>query len=227
VITGITDALNQAKTQLGISSHLILCFLRHLSEEAAFETLEEALPYKEQFIAVGLDSSEQNNPPEKFARVFEKARAEGLLTVAHAGEEGPPDYIRQALDLLEVSRIDHGVRCLEDAALVKRLSDSGMPLTVCPLSNIKLCVFPAMASHNLKQLLEANLCVTVNSDDPAYFGGYLTENYLASLQALNLSAQQLHTLLCNGFKASFLEESEKERYYQEINTLFAPWLQRS
>lgn len=219
VIRGIHRALNDAQSAYGISFRLIMCFLRHLSEEAAMQTLEQALPFKQWIHAVGLDSSELGHPPEKFKTVFDRARNEGLLTVAHAGEEGPPEYIWQALDLLKVSRIDHGVRCLEDPRLVERLRQERMPLTVCPLSNIKLCVFPEMNQHNLKTLLEQGLCVTVNSDDPAYFGGYLTENYLAVQQALNLSVAQLIQLAKNSFEASFLPLDVKQAYIRELDAL--------
>lgn len=219
VIKGIHRALIDAQNLHRISFRLILCFLRHLSEADAMKTLEEALPFKQWITVVGLDSSEVGHPPEKFKTVFDRARNEGLLTVAHAGEEGPPEYIWQALDLLKVSRIDHGVRCLEDARLVERLKKERMPLTVCPLSNIKLCVFDDMRQHNIKSLLEQGLCVTVNSDDPAYFGGYVTENYLAMQQALNLSVPQLIQLAKNSFEASFLTEPEKQSYYNELDYL--------
>lgn len=219
VIKGIHRALIDAQNLHRISFRLILCFLRHLSEADAMKTLEEALPFKQWITAVGLDSSEVGHPPEKFKTVFDRARNEGLLTVAHAGEEGPPEYIWQALDLLKVSRIDHGVRCLEDTRLVERLKKERMPLTVCPLSNIKLCVFDDMRQHNIKSLLEQGLCVTVNSDDPAYFGGYVTENYLAMQQALNLSVPQLIQLAKNSFEASFLTEPEKQSYYNELDYL--------
>ena len=184
VITGLAHACRRAHAEFGLSAKLILCFLRHLSEEAAFETLEEALPHREHFIGVGLDSSERGHPPEKFARVFARARELGLHVVAHAGEEGPPAYIETALDLLKVQRIDHGVRCTESPALVQRLARERMPLTVCPLSNVKLCVFPTLAEHNLPALLDAGLCVTINSDDPAYFGGYVNQNYVETFAAL-------------------------------------------
>ncbi|MFQ4135364.1 adenosine deaminase [Nodosilinea sp. PGN35] len=208
VHSGITQALKDAKAQLGVSSALILCFLRHLSAEAAMATLEQALPYRDSIIAVGLDSSELGHPPAKFQAVFDRARAEGFLTVAHAGEEGPPEYIWEAIRLLKVSRIDHGVRCVEDPALVEYLVEHQIPLTVCPLSNVKLCVFDAMAQHNLKQLMDLGLCVTVNSDDPAYFGGYLAENFAAVESALGLTPEQLVQLAKNSFKASFLSPAE-------------------
>ena len=209
VIEGISRALADGREQLGISSHLILCFLRHLSAAAAMETLAQALPYRDRIIAVGLDSSEKGHPPEKFVEVFDRARAEGFLTVAHAGEEGPPAYIEQALDLLKVTRIDHGVRCTEDPKLVRRLQKEQVPLTVCPLSNIKLRVFDRMEEHNLKQLLDAGLCVTVNSDDPAYFGGYIGQNFRETAEALNLDLDDLEKLARNAVTASFLDENGK------------------
>lgn len=201
VISGISQALQDAKHQLGISSGLILSFLRHLSEEAAFATLAEALPYQEHFIAVGLDSSEVGNPPSKFQRVFAKALSEGLMTVAHAGEEGPPEYIWQALDLLKVKRIDHGVRAIEDEKLIERLVAEQIPLTVCPLSNVKLCVFDEMKQHNILELLNKGVKVTVNSDDPAYFGGYLNENFEAMFNHLEMSRAQAEQLITNSFDA--------------------------
>ncbi len=221
VIKGLRRAFEDAQAFYGISYRLILCFLRHLSEADAIRTLEEALPFKQWITAVGLDSSEVGHPPVKFKTVFDRARNEGLLTVAHAGEEGPPEYIWQALDLLKVSRIDHGVRCLEDPLLAERLKRERMPLTVCPLSNIKLCVFNHLSQHNIKQLLEDGLCATVNSDDPAYFGGYVTQNYLAIQQALDLSADQIIQLAKNGFEASFLSQTEKARYIKELDQLRA------
>jgi adenosine deaminase len=212
VHSGITQALKDGQNQLGVSSALILCFLRHLSAEAAMATLEQALPYGDSFVAVGLDSSEMGHPPSKFQVVFDRARAEGFLTVAHAGEEGPPEYIWEAIRLLKVSRVDHGVRCVEDPVLVDYLVEHQIPLTVCPLSNVKLCVFDTMAQHNLKQLLDLGLCVTVNSDDPAYFGGYLNENFEAIHSALQLSEDQLHQLARNSFKASFLDAAKQQEY---------------
>lgn len=219
VMHGLRYALEDGEKKLGISSRIILCFLRHLSEEAAFETLKMALPYKNDIIAVGLDSSEVGHPPSKFQRVFEAARQEGFLTVAHAGEEGPPDYIWEALDLLKVSRIDHGVQCLKDDKLVDRLVAERMPLTVCPQSNIKLCVFDRMEDHNLKQMLERGLCVTVNSDDPAYFGGYVAENYWAVYNALKLSRKELIKLAQNSFEASFLPDVVKAQYIQTLDIM--------
>jgi adenosine deaminase len=216
VIAGIGRALQDGRAQLSISSGLILCFLRHLSAAAAMETLEQALPFKDQLIAVGLDSSEVGHPPEKFIAVFERARREGLLTVAHAGEEGPPEYIWGALDALQVSRIDHGVRCVEDSALVQRLKIEQVPLTVCPLSNLKLCVFPRLEAHNLKHLLDLGLRATVNSDDPAYFGGYITDNLIAVQRALNLNMASISQLTRNAFEASFLSDEQKRSYLGEL-----------
>ncbi len=204
VINGLKRACDQAQAQLGISSHLILCFLRHLSEDDALATLEAALPYRAHLVGVGLDSSEVGHPPSKFANVFARSRALGLRVVAHAGEEGPPDYIWQALDVLKAERIDHGVRCLEDAALVKRLAAERVPLTVCPLSNLKLCVVPDLTQHPMKRLLDAGLCATVNSDDPAYFGGYMNANFVQTVQALNLGREDVITLARNSIEASFV-----------------------
>src|SRR5574337_952652 len=217
VINGIHRACEAAVPKFGISSRLIMCFLRHLSADSAMRTLEASLPFKDRIVAVGLDSSELGHPPEKFVKVFERARAKGYLTVAHAGEEGPPDYIRQALDLLNVSRIDHGVRCIEDPALVQRLARERIPLTVCPLSNVKLCVFKSLEDHNLKKLLDLGLRVTVNSDDPAYFGGYITENLLTSQKALGLTQHDIYTLTRNAFEASFLGAGEKQRFIAELD----------
>lgn len=211
VVRGIDRALAEEGGRLGISSRLILCFLRHLPPDEAEATLEEALPWRHRIHGVGLDSGEAGNPPSKFERVFARARALGLLTVAHAGEEGPPAYIREALDLLGVRRIDHGVRCVEDPSLVEDLVRRRVPLTVCPLSNVRLGVFPSLAGHNLKTLLDRGLCVTVNSDDPAYFGGYVAENYSAASEALNLSHRDVARLARNSFEASFLDDEEKER----------------
>jgi adenine deaminase len=218
VFSGITQALKHANQQLGISAYLILCFLRHLSAEAAMQTLEQALPYQNHIIAVGLDSSEMSHPPSKFQQVFDRARAEGLLTVAHAGEEGPPEYIWEAIRLLHVSRIDHGVRCIEDPTLVDYLVEHQIPLTVCPLSNIKLCVFDSMAQHNLKQMLDRGLCVTVNSDDPSYFGGYMVENFQAAAESLHLSEQDIYQLAKNSFTASFLSPEQKQTLLQELES---------
>lgn len=212
IMAGIGQALADAQSQFGLSHRLILCFLRHLEAADALETLEQALPWRQAITAVGLDSSERGHPPAKFAAVFARARELGLRTVAHAGEEGPPEYIRQALDLLGVSRIDHGVRCEEDSELVERLRREAVPLTVCPLSNVKLKVFPRIEDHNLKRLLDRGLCVTVNSDDPAYFGGYVLENYLAVQQGLGLSRQDLVQLARNSIRASFLPAADQQRW---------------
>lgn len=219
VIDGLSDAMDAARRKLGISSRLILCFLRHLSEEDALATLRQALRRRRQIAAVGLDSSERRNPPKKFKRAFAKARAEGLQAVAHAGEEGPPSYIREALDVLKVSRIDHGVRCVEDAALVRRLRDEQIPLTVCPLSNVKLRVFKRLEMHNLKQLLEQGLRVTINSDDPAYFGGYVARNFTDVARALDLQAPHIIQLAKNSILASFLSVREKNALTVEIDRL--------
>jgi adenosine deaminase len=205
VVTGLRRALAEGERRLGISSKLILCFLRHLSADAAMATLEQALPFRSWITGVGLDSSEIGYPPEKFARVFQRARAEGFRAVAHAGEEGPPEYIWQALDLLGVERIDHGIRCLEDPRLVARLVAERVPLTVCPLSNVRLRVFSTLAEHSLKRLLDAGLCVTVNSDDPAYFGGYVLENYHPVQTVLGLTRDDVLRLARNAIEASFLD----------------------
>jgi adenosine deaminase len=217
VLEGITRALREAEEEFGITHRLILCFLRHLSADDAMRTLEEALPYIDFITAVGLDSSEKGHPPSKFTAVFDRARREGLLTVAHAGEEGPPEYIYEALDLLKVKRIDHGVRSEEDPKLVERLVRERMPLTVCPLSNIKLKVFDAVEDHNIKRLLERGLCVTVNSDDPAYFGGYLLENFVAIERGLGLTRAELTTLARNSFEASFLEPADKRHWLAAVD----------
>jgi adenosine deaminase len=219
IVKGLHSATEAAREKLGMSAQLIMCFLRHLDEDSAIHTLEQSLPYKEWITAVGLDSGEVGNPPEKFTAVYERARKEGYLAVAHAGEEGPPDYIWQALDILRVKRIDHGVRCLEDAELVERLAKERIPLTVCPLSNLKLCVVKSLKDHPLKKLLDAGICATVNSDDPSYFGGYLLANYLQTAEALNLTAEDIATLARNGFEASFISDEEKSVYYAEIDKL--------
>ena len=222
VISGLTRGCERAQRELGVSSALILCFLRHLSEEEAFATLEEALPYRGQFIGVGLDSSERGNPPEKFARVFARCGELGLHRVAHAGEEGPPAYIRSALDVLHVERIDHGVRCIEDPSLVQRLARERVPLTVCPLSNLKLRVFDTLAEHNLATLLDAGLAVTVNSDDPAYFGGYINQNFVETFAALpQLSAHHAYQLARNSFDASFVADADKRRWSDALDAVFA------
>ena len=209
VINGITRALKNGETQLGISSGLIMCFLRHLDEEAAFSTLALAEPYLDQIIAVGLDSSEKGHPPEKFSRVFARARKLGLLTVAHAGEEGPAGYVWTAINDLKVSRIDHGVRSSDDPELMTHLVETRLPLTVCPLSNTKLGVFDDMSQHNILEMLDSGVCVTVNSDDPAYFGGYMTENFEALALALGMTGQQARQLVLNSIEASFAGEARK------------------
>jgi len=219
VINGLKRACADAKAKFGISSQLIMCFLRHLSEEAAFETLEQALPFKQDIIAVGLDSSEVGHPPAKFERVFAKAREEGFLIVAHAGEEGPPEYVWEALDLLKVNRIDHGVRSEEDEQLMARLINEKMPLTVCPLSNLKLCVVKDMKDHNIRRLLQKDVHVTVNSDDPSYFGGYMNDNFFAIQHALDLTNDELKKLAINSFEASFISEEEKQKWIAEIKKI--------
>ncbi|MEP6721174.1 MAG: adenosine deaminase [Variovorax sp.] len=220
VIDGLHRACVDARAKLGLSAALILCFLRHLSEEDAFETLEQALPYRDKFIGIGLDSGEVGNPPERFARVFARCRALGFHLVAHAGEEGPPAYVWSALDVLKVERIDHGVQATKDAALMKRLAQDRIPLTVCPLSNLKLCVFPDLAQHNLGTLLDAGLVATVNSDDPAYFGGYMNENFVQTFAATGLTAQQAWQLAANSFEGSFIEASAKRAYVDRLNAAF-------
>lgn len=219
VINGLQKACDDAKAMLGITSHLIMCFLRHLSEEAAFETLEQALPYKDRIIGVGLDSSEVGHPPSKFERVFAKAREAGFLVVAHAGEEGPAEYVWEALDLLKVNRIDHGVRSEEDPELMQRLIAEKMPLTVCPLSNLKLCVVDDMQQHNIRRLLQQGVHVTVNSDDPSYFGGYMNDNFIAIAEALDLSNEELKQLAINSFEASFISDAEKQKWISLIQAL--------
>ncbi|MDP8985766.1 MAG: adenosine deaminase [Pseudomonadota bacterium] len=217
VIGGIHRALREAEREWGMTHRLILCFLRHLSADEAMRTLEDALPYAHVIAAVGLDSSERGHPPAKFAAVFDRARRAGLLAVAHAGEEGPPAYIHEALDILRVRRIDHGIRCEEDPDLVARLARERVPLTVCPLSNVRLKVIDGIENHNLRRLLERGLCVTVNSDDPAYFGGYLLENYVAVQQGLGLSYAELVLLARNSIEASFLEQLDKRRWMAAID----------
>ena len=220
VFEGLTGAMEQAGVDFGISSDLILCFLRHLPPEAAMDTLEAALPFRDQFIGVGLDSSEVGFPPRLFKDVYDRARSEGLRSVAHAGEEGPPEYIHQALDLLGVERVDHGVRCLEDPGLVSRLVEEEIPLTVCPLSNVKLAVFDDIAAHTLPQMLDAGLVVTVNSDDPAYFGGYVGENYSA-LSSIGVTDDQLATIAKNSFAACFIDDPEKALLQAEVQEFVA------
>ncbi len=221
VIDGLHRACQDAKAKLGVSASLILCFLRHLSEEEAFQTLEEALPFVGRFIGVGLDSSEVGHPPEKFARVFARCRELGLRLVAHAGEEGPPAYVWSALDVLKVERIDHGVQSMKDPELVKRLAKDRIPLTVCPLSNQKLCVFPDLSGHNLGRLLDAGLVATVNSDDPAYFGGYMNQNFTETFAALGLGAPAAYRLARNSFEASFADAGAKAGWIERLDATFA------
>lgn len=226
VIDGLVRACEQAEAEFGISALLILCFLRHLSEDAAFDTLAQALPsiekHRARLVGVGLDSSERGHPPEKFARVYARCGELGLRLVAHAGEEGPPAYIWSALDVLKVERIDHGVRCVEDLSLIARLAAERIPLTVCPLSNVKLRVFDSLAQHNLAQLLAFGLCVTVNADDPAYFGGYINQNFTETFEALpTLTAADAYTLARNSFEASFATAAQKARWVAALDALFA------
>ena len=216
VINGIYKALIRAKDELNITSKIIMCFLRHLNEESGFKVLNKALKHKDKIIGVGLDSSELGNPPKKFEKLFKKAIEEGFLTVAHAGEEGPPEYIWEAVDLLKAQRIDHGVQCLKDEKLVYKLKEVQIPLTVCPLSNVKLCVFDKLEDHNLKKILDKGLMAMVNSDDPAYFGGYLNMNLIQVQAALNLTKDDVKILIMNSFKSSFLSEKEKKYWISKI-----------
>ncbi len=217
VINGITSGLEAGRRDVGITSQLILCFLRHLSEDAAMATLETALAHRDAFTAVGLDSSESGHPPSKFQAVFDRARAEGLLAVAHAGEEGPPAYITEALDLLHVRRVDHGVRCMEDDALVERLVAEQVPLTVCPLSNVKLRVYDTLADHPIRTMFERGLLVTINSDDPAYFGGYVGDNYAATAAALGFDRDAMRQIARNSFVASFLDDAERQPHLDALD----------
>ena len=216
VINGIYKALQKANKEFGLTFKIIMCFLRHLDEKAGFEMLDQASAHKEKIVGVGLDSSEIGNPPSKFKKLFEKAIEKGFLTVAHAGEEGPPEYIWEALDHLKVKRIDHGVQCLKDKRLIEKLRNSQIPLTVCPLSNIKLRVFKKLEEHNLKKMLDQKLMVMINSDDPAYFGGYINKNLIECQTALNLSMNEVKTLLINSFKSSFLKEEKKREWISKI-----------
>ncbi|HWH84480.1 MAG TPA: adenosine deaminase [Burkholderiaceae bacterium] len=223
VVDGLARACATAQRELGISALLIMCFLRHLSEAAAFATLEQALPHLDRIAGVGLDSGERGNPPEKFARVFARGGELGLHRVAHAGEEGPPAYIWSALDVLHAERIDHGVACTADPVLVARLAAERVPLTVCPLSNVKLCVYPEMAAHNLAALLDAGLCATVNSDDPAYFGGYINQNFVEAFAALpQLTARHAYRLAANSFEASFAPAEDKGKWLTALDRSFQP-----
>jgi adenosine deaminase len=216
VLDGIVRALADGQRKLGISSRLIMCFLRHLPADAAMRTLEQALPFRDRIVGVGLDSSERGHPPADFVAVFDRARREGFRAVAHAGEEGPPEYIRQALDELKVSRIDHGVRCMEDARLVDRLVTERVPLTVCPLSNVKLRVVSRIEDHPVKRMLDRGLCVSLNSDDPAYFGGYITDNYLAVARAFSLSSAEVVTIARNAIESTFLDAAARQRLLAEL-----------
>ena len=220
VIHGLHRACADAQAQFGMSASLILCFLRHLSEDAAFECLAQALPMRDKLVGIGLASSELGHPPEKFARVFARARELGFRLVAHAGEEGPPAYIWSALDVLKVERIDHGVQALQDPLLMARLVKDRIPLTVCPLSNLKLRVFPTLAQHNLRRMLDAGIVATVNSDDPAYFGGYINQNFTQTFAALGLSAQHAYQLAHHSFEASFIDEAQKRQYIDRLNATF-------
>lgn len=216
VFNGIHRALEVGEREMQISSHIIMCFLRHLPEESAIETFKQALPFKDNIIGIGLDSSELGHPPEKFERVFNMAVEAGFLTVAHAGEEGPPQNITDSLDMLKISRVDHGVRCVEDEALLARLIDEKTPLTVCPLSNIKLCVFDDMKQHNIVELLRQGLAVTINSDDPAYFGGYMTDNFLAVNESHPMTHQELAQLTLNAIEGSFITDKIKKRHREQV-----------
>jgi len=216
VINGIFNALKKGEKEFGLSFKIIMCFLRHLDEKECFKILDKALDHKDKIFGVGLDSSEKGNPPKKFEKLFKKAVENKFITVAHAGEEGPPDYIWEALNLLNVRRIDHGVQCLKDEKLVEILTKRQIPLTVCPLSNVKLKVFNSLKDHNLKKMLEKKLMVMVNSDDPAYFGGYLNKNFIEVQKALNLSYEEVKTLLVNSFKSSFMKDTKKEEWISKI-----------
>ena len=225
VINGLHRACAEAPARFGITASLILCFLRHLSEEDAFECLEQALPLRDKIVGIGLASSEVGHPPEKFARVFARARELGFRLVAHAGEEAPPAYIWSALDVLKVERIDHGVQAIHDAALMQRLAQDRIPLTVCPLSNLKLCVFPTLAQHNLRRMLDAGIVATVNSDDPAYFGGYIVDNFTQTFAALGMTSQHAYQLARNSFEASFIDASLRAQYVQRLDAVFDSFAQ--
>ncbi len=216
VVNGIYKALQKAQKEFSLSFKIIMCFLRHLDQEEGFKILEQALAHRDKIYGIGLDSSELGNPPSKYEKLFKKAIEYGFITVAHAGEEGPPEYIWEALNLLNVKRIDHGVQCLKDEKLVKKLFESQIPLTVCPFSNIKLRVFNKLEEHNLKKMLDKKLMIMVNSDDPAYFGGYLNKNLIETQEALNLSQEEVKTLLINSFKSSFLNEEKKKQWISKI-----------
>ena len=217
IINGIDRALKKANLEFGLTSKIIMCFLRHLDEESGFKVLDQALKHKDKIFGVGLDSSELGNPPKKFKKLFKKASEEGFITVAHAGEEGPTEYIWDSVNLLKVKRIDHGVQCLKDEKLVEELKKKQIPLTVCPLSNVKLCVFDKLENHNLKKMLNLGLRAMVNSDDPAYFGGYLNKNLIEIQSALDLTIEEVKTLIINSFKSSFLDEAKKNVWIAKIN----------
>ena len=221
VINGLHRACMDAPVKYGMTASLILCFLRHLSEAEAFECLEQALPLRDKIVGIGLASSEVGHPPEKFAKVFARARELGFRLVAHAGEEAPPAYIWSALDVLKVERIDHGVQAIHDAALMQRLVKDRVPLTMCPLSNLKLCVFPTLADHTIKRMLDAGIMATINSDDPAYFGGYINENFTQTFAALGMNAQHAYQLARNSFDASFIDASTRSNYVQRLDAVFA------
>lgn len=223
VLDGVTAALDEGEKRFGITSRLIVDFYRHLSAEKAADALRALQPFKERFVAVGLASTEVGNPPSKFKEVFDEARRQGFLTVAHAGEEGPPEYVSEALDVLKVRRIDHGVRSLEDPGLVKRLVAERVPLTVCPISNVRLGMFPDLRSHPLKNLLDAGVAVTINSDDPAYFGAYILDNYRACAEHLELTIEDFRTVTVNAFEASFLPEDQKRKHVGEVNAVYAEY----
>ena len=212
VINGISKALDKANLEFGLTSKIIMCFLRHLEEKSGFNVLNQALKHKDKIVGVGLDSSELGNPPKKFEKLFQKAREEGFFTVAHAGEEGPPEYIWDSINLLKVKRIDHGIQCLKDNKLIEELKKKQIPLTVCPLSNVKLCVFDKLENHNLKDMLNLGLRAMVNSDDPAYFGGYLNKNLIETHLALDLKFEEVKTLILNSFESSFLDKNNHLLY---------------
>jgi len=216
VINGIYNALQKANKNFNLTSKIIMCFLRHLDEKSGFEMLDKALLHKDKIVGVGLDSSELGNPPKKFEKLFKKAIEENFLTVAHAGEEGSPEYIWEALNLLKVKRIDHGVQCMKDEKLVQKLRENQIPLTVCPLSNIKLCIFKKLEDHNLKKMLDKKLMVMINSDDPAYFGGYINKNLIECQKSLNLSMHEVKTLIINSFKSSFLTKEKKSEWISKV-----------
>ena len=220
VINGLHRACADAPERHGMTAALILCFLRHLSEEEAFACLEEALPLRDKILGIGLASSEVGHPPEKFAKVFARARELGFRIVAHAGEEAPPAYIWSALDVLKAERIDHGVQAIHDAALMQRLAKDRVPLTVCPLSNLKLCVFPTLAQHNIGRMLDAGIMATINSDDPAYFGGYMNANFTQTFAALGLTAEHAYQLARNSFEASFIDVARKRAYIERLDAVF-------